>query len=129
MSSAITASFTRIGHGAAAITALVALVFVAPLLLSDYPAALLSFARYLAFGLIEYYEFFLGPFPWSEFNIIQMNTYGYGQAPPATIAMVTATIFKLVAASVAIVSRFSGSMAIPRTTESSARSFRARSDR
>jgi len=28
------------------------LVFVAPLLLSDYPAALLSFARYLAFGLI-----------------------------------------------------------------------------
>ncbi len=28
------------------------LVFVAPLLLPDYPAALLSFARYLAFGLI-----------------------------------------------------------------------------
>ncbi len=28
------------------------LVFVAPLLLADYPAALLSFARYLAFGLI-----------------------------------------------------------------------------
>jgi hypothetical protein len=39
----------------------------------------------LAFGLIEYYEFFLGPFPWTEFNIIQMNTYGYGQAPPATM--------------------------------------------
>lgn len=39
----------------------------------------------LAFGLIEYYEVFLGPFPWSEFNIIQMNTYGYGQAPPATM--------------------------------------------
>ncbi len=39
----------------------------------------------LAFGLIDYYEFFLGPFPWSEFNIIQMNTYGYGQAPPATM--------------------------------------------
>jgi aminopeptidase N len=39
----------------------------------------------LAFGIIEYYEFFLGPFPWSEFNIIQMNTYGYGQAPPATM--------------------------------------------
>jgi aminopeptidase N len=39
----------------------------------------------LAFGLIEYYEFFLGPFPWPEFNIIQMNTYGYGQAPPATM--------------------------------------------
>jgi hypothetical protein len=28
------------------------LVFVAPLLLPQYPAALLSFARYLAFGLI-----------------------------------------------------------------------------
>jgi hypothetical protein len=39
----------------------------------------------LAFGIIDYYEVFLGPFPWSEFNIIQMNTYGYGQAPPATM--------------------------------------------
>lgn len=39
----------------------------------------------LAGGLIEYYEFFLGPFPWTEFNIIQVNTYGYGQAPPATM--------------------------------------------
>jgi Peptidase family M1 domain len=39
----------------------------------------------LAFDLIDYYEFFLGPFPWSEFNIIQMNSYGYGQAPPATM--------------------------------------------
>ena len=28
------------------------LVFVAPLLLPEYPAALLSFGRYLAFGLI-----------------------------------------------------------------------------
>src|SRR6185436_19207533 len=39
----------------------------------------------LAFGFIDYYEFFLGPFPWKEFNIIQVNTYGYGQAPPATM--------------------------------------------
>jgi len=39
----------------------------------------------LAYGLIEYYEYFLGPFPWSEFNIIQMNDYGYGQAPPGTM--------------------------------------------
>jgi hypothetical protein len=39
----------------------------------------------LAYGFIEYYEFFLGPFPWKEFNIIQVNTYGYGQAPPATM--------------------------------------------
>ena len=28
------------------------LVFVAPLMLADYPAALLTFGRYLAFGLI-----------------------------------------------------------------------------
>jgi len=39
----------------------------------------------LADGFINYYEFFLGPFPWKEFNIIQVNTYGYGQAPPATM--------------------------------------------
>jgi hypothetical protein len=39
----------------------------------------------LAANLIEYYEFFLGPFPFSEFNIVQVNTYGYGQAPPGTM--------------------------------------------
>ena len=39
----------------------------------------------LAFALIEYYEYFLGPFPFSEFNIIQVNDYGYGQAPPGSM--------------------------------------------
>jgi len=39
----------------------------------------------LAFGLIDYYQFFLGPFPFREFNIIQVNDYGFGQAPPATM--------------------------------------------
>jgi hypothetical protein len=39
----------------------------------------------LAYAFIDYYEFFLGPFPWKEFNIIQVNTYGYGQAPDATM--------------------------------------------
>jgi hypothetical protein len=39
----------------------------------------------LAFGLIDYYEFFLGPFPFKEFNIIQVNAYGYGQAPPGSM--------------------------------------------
>jgi hypothetical protein len=39
----------------------------------------------LAAGLIDYYEFFLGTFPFTEFNIIQVNTYGYGQAPPGTM--------------------------------------------
>jgi len=39
----------------------------------------------LASTLIDNYEFFLGPFPFAEFNIIQVNTYGYGQAPPGTM--------------------------------------------
>jgi hypothetical protein len=39
----------------------------------------------LAFGAIEYYPKFLGPFPFEEINIIEKNDYGYGQAPPATI--------------------------------------------
>jgi hypothetical protein len=39
----------------------------------------------LSYGLIDYYEYFLGPFPFNEFNIIQMNSYGYGQAPPGTM--------------------------------------------
>jgi aminopeptidase N len=39
----------------------------------------------LAGDLIENYEVWLGPFPFNEFNIIQVNTYGYGQAPPGTM--------------------------------------------
>jgi hypothetical protein len=39
----------------------------------------------LAFGIIKYYEWFLGPFPYKEFNIIQINDYGFGVAPPATM--------------------------------------------
>lgn len=39
----------------------------------------------LAFKIIEFYEPFLGPFPFKEFNIIEINQFGYGQAPPATM--------------------------------------------
>jgi len=39
----------------------------------------------LASDLIDNYEVWLGPFPFTEFNIIQVNTYGYGQAPPGTM--------------------------------------------
>ncbi|HUR82564.1 MAG TPA: M1 family aminopeptidase, partial [Thermoanaerobaculia bacterium] len=39
----------------------------------------------LAHQMIDYYESFLGPFPFTEFNIIEKNQYGYGQAPPATM--------------------------------------------
>jgi hypothetical protein len=39
----------------------------------------------LAFQMIQFYEPFLGPFPFKEFNIIQINEFGYGQAPPGTM--------------------------------------------
>lgn len=39
----------------------------------------------LAYQIIDYYQWFLGPFPFTEFNIIQVNTFGYGQAPPGTM--------------------------------------------
>ncbi|PYQ48062.1 MAG: hypothetical protein DMF59_17120 [Acidobacteria bacterium] len=39
----------------------------------------------LAFAMIDYYEYFLGAFPFREFSIIQVNDYGFGQAPPAAM--------------------------------------------
>jgi hypothetical protein len=39
----------------------------------------------LAYQIIDYYQYFLGPFPFDEFNIIQIPAYGFGQAPPATM--------------------------------------------
>lgn len=39
----------------------------------------------LAFGIIASYQRFLGPFPFPEFNIVEINSYGFGQAPPATM--------------------------------------------
>jgi hypothetical protein len=39
----------------------------------------------LAFAIIDYYQRFLGPFPFPEFNIIEINSYGFGQAPPGTM--------------------------------------------
>ncbi len=36
-------------------------------------------------SIIKYYEEFLGPFPFSEFNIIEINDFGFGQAPPGTM--------------------------------------------
>jgi len=48
------------------------------------PAAMKKLSN-LAFKMIKFYEPFLGPFPFKEFNIIEINEYGYGQAPPATM--------------------------------------------
>ncbi len=39
----------------------------------------------LAFGIIESYERFLGPFPFPEYNILEINTWGFGQAPPGIL--------------------------------------------
>jgi len=39
----------------------------------------------IASEVISYYAGFLGPFPFSELNILEINDYGYGQAPPATM--------------------------------------------
>lgn len=35
-----------------------------------------------AFNVIRYYQFLLGPFPFKEFQVVQKNQWGYGQAPP-----------------------------------------------
>ncbi|HEX7154167.1 MAG TPA: M1 family aminopeptidase [Thermoanaerobaculia bacterium] len=47
----------------------------------------------LTYQLVEYYQFFLGPFPFEEFNIIQINDWGYGVAPPGTM-FVTNSVFQ-----------------------------------
>jgi hypothetical protein len=39
----------------------------------------------VAAEIIAYYKEFLGPFPFPEFNILEINDYGFGQAPPATM--------------------------------------------
>ena len=39
----------------------------------------------LAFDAIKFYDFTLGAFPFSEFNIIEVPQFGWGQAPPATM--------------------------------------------
>jgi len=36
----------------------------------------------LTHKVIAYYEAFLGPFPFDEFNVTEINSWGFGQAPP-----------------------------------------------
>jgi len=47
----------------------------------------------LAFDMIQYYEFFLGPYPGEELNILEMNDLGWGQAP-AGIVFITSEAFQ-----------------------------------
>lgn len=39
----------------------------------------------LTFAIIDFYQKFLGPFPFPEFDILEINSYGFGQAPPGTM--------------------------------------------
>lgn len=39
----------------------------------------------LAWKMIKFYEPWLGPFPFKEFNVIEIAQLGWGQAPPATM--------------------------------------------
>ncbi len=39
----------------------------------------------LVFKIIDFYEPWLGPFPFPEYNVIEINSYGFGQGPPATM--------------------------------------------
>jgi hypothetical protein len=39
----------------------------------------------LAFGIIDHYQNFLGPFPFPEFDILEVNSWGFGQAPPGIL--------------------------------------------
>jgi hypothetical protein len=39
----------------------------------------------LAAAIIGFYEGFLGPFPFPEFNIIEIDSYGFGQSPPGVM--------------------------------------------
>jgi aminopeptidase N len=48
--------------------------------------------RSIAFAAIEHYPTFLGPFPFEEINILEMNDLGYGQAP-AGIVFITKEAF------------------------------------
>jgi hypothetical protein len=50
----------------------------------DNPRAVKQLTN-LAANIIQYYQEFLGPFPLPEFNIIEINDVGWGQAPPGTM--------------------------------------------
>jgi len=47
----------------------------------------------LAFDMIQYYEYFLGPFPMDELNIVELNSFGSGQAP-AGLVFITSEAFQ-----------------------------------
>jgi hypothetical protein len=46
----------------------------------------------LAATIIGFYKEFLGPFPFPEFNVIEIDDYGFGQAPPG-VMFITKEVF------------------------------------
>ena len=50
----------------------------------DNPRAVKQLTN-LAGAIIQYYQEFLGPFPFPEFNILEINEVGWGQAPPGVM--------------------------------------------
>jgi hypothetical protein len=46
----------------------------------------------MAFATLKYYEGFMGPYPFKEFQILEKNEWGYGQAP-ASIMFITKEAF------------------------------------
>ena len=47
----------------------------------------------LAFDVVKYYEYVLGPFPAEELNIVEVNDLGWGQSP-AGMVFITSEAFK-----------------------------------
>jgi hypothetical protein len=47
----------------------------------------------LAFNMVKYYEYFLGPFPFKELSIVEINSFGWGQAP-AGLVFITSEAFQ-----------------------------------
>jgi hypothetical protein len=43
----------------------------------------------VAMGIARYYEGILGPFPFKELNIVELHSYGQGQAPPGMVFITT----------------------------------------
>lgn len=39
----------------------------------------------ILFGLLDFYGHYLGPFPFKEINVVEINSYGFGQAPAGVI--------------------------------------------
>ncbi|HET7435476.1 MAG TPA: M1 family aminopeptidase, partial [Thermoanaerobaculia bacterium] len=39
----------------------------------------------LVFATVKYYEYFLGPFPMKELSVVQVDDYGWGQAPAGMV--------------------------------------------